>query len=402
MKILFLQKRILFPTDNGGKVRTLNVVRYLARWHEVIYLCNLQPGEETYLGSMRELGVRLETLPWLETPRTSWRFYAELAANFASRYPFNVDKDYDPALRRRAQEIIDTEKVDLVICDFLQMTRNAVDLRGAAKVLFEHNVEAEIFERQALAAPWSTRWLFAYQHAKMRRWEGEAGRAFDAVIAVSERDVNIFRQRYGWQHVSAIDTAVDVQRLVPDESAERPDRVVFCASMDWPPNQDGVAWFVAEVWPRIRAARPQATFEIVGRNPPPSVRALAEQPGVSVSGTVPDVRPLVASASVVVVPLRVGGGTRIKIFEAMALGKAVVSTTLGAEGLPVTSGSDVVIADDPAELAQATVALLASAPERHRIGRAARQLVETKFSAEQVARQFEAICQTAIDLRAKN
>lgn len=398
MTILFLQKRILFPTDSGGKARTLNIVRYLARWHEMIYLCNLQQGEERYLDQMHALGVRLQTFRWRETPKNSPRFAIDLARNLFSPYPFNVDKDFDPALRLEAQETIDRRRIDLVICDFVQMARNAISLHGAPKVLFQHNVEAEIFDRHADRDPGFLRRRFmAYQAKKMRRFEGEAGRAFDGVIAVSQRDREQFERRYGWRHVEAIDTAVDLDFFQPDRVPELPGRVVFVGSMDWLPNQDGMEFFVRDVWPLVRQRLPHALFEIVGRNPPPSIRQMGEVPGVSVSGTVPDVRPLVGSASVVVVPLRIGGGTRIKIFEAMAQGKPIVSTTLGAEGLPVTSGRDIVIADEPRALSDAIVALLEDQAARRRIGDTARRLVEEHFSAERVARQFEAICLKVVE-----
>ncbi len=125
MKILFLQKRVLFPADTGGRIRTLNIIRHLARWHEVVYLCNLQPGEEEFVSAMEELGVRLITIPWREVPRGSLGFYRDLALNLLSPYPFNVDKDFDPTLRARAEELLAAETFDLVVCDFVQMARNA-------------------------------------------------------------------------------------------------------------------------------------------------------------------------------------------------------------------------------------------------------------------------------------
>ena len=162
------------------------------------------------------------------------------------------------------------------------------------------------------------------------------------------------------------------------------------------PNEDGVEYFCSAIWPLIRERRPQAIFRIVGRNPSPRVQRLAEVPGVEVSGTVPDVRPMLAAASVVVVPLRVGGGTRIKIFEALAMEKGVVSTSLGAEGLPVESGVNIELADAPRHFADAVVELLEDEQRRRRLGEAGRELVEARFSTESVARQFEAICQSAI------
>lgn len=400
MKILFLQKRPLFPTNDGGKVRTLNIVRHLARWHDVTYLCNIQPGEEESLEEMQKLGLRVITVPWKETPRWSFGFYRDLALNVFSRYPFNVGKDYDGRLRAKAIGLLAEEPFDLVICDFVQMARNAIGLPGPPKVLFQHNVEAEIFQRHAKTdAGWLRRKYMALQWRKMRRFEAQAGREFDAVVAVSERDKQIFEQQYGWRHVQTIDTAVDTEFYQPNGKAEHPDRLVFVGSMDWLPNYDGVQYFVRNIWPRIRAAKPKATFQIVGRNPNETIRRLAELDGIEVTGNVPDVRPYLARASVVVVPLLVGGGTRLKIFEAMAMEKTIVSTTLGAEGLTITPGKHLELADDPHEFAKKVVGLLTNHQCRFQMARAAREHVCRYFSAETIAGQFERICQEILKLR---
>ena len=398
MKILFLQKRPLFPADMGGKIRTLNVLRFLAQWHDVTYLCNVQAGEESGVEQMREIGLRVETVPWIETPRGTWKFYGELAANLFSPYPYNVDKDFDPQLRRRAEELLAAEPYDLVVCDFVQMARNAIGLPAAAKVLFEHNVEAQIFQRHAQQDEgWLRRKYMALQWRKMRRFEGDAGREFDAVVAVSRQDKETYVRDYGWDHVHVIDTAVDLDFFQPDPAAETPQRIVFVGSMDWLPNQDGVRHFFERVWPLILKRCPEEQFRVVGRNPTPMVEQLGRTPGVEIMGTVPDIRPYLAEAAVAVVPLLVGGGTRLKIFEAMAMQKAVVSTPLGAEGLDVTSGVDVQLVDAGREFADAVVDLLTDDDKRRKMAAAARRLVEENYSAETIARQFEVICRDAVN-----
>lgn len=398
MNILFLQKRPLFPADMGGKIRTLNVLRYLAQWHQVTYLCNVQDGEEQGVDQMRELGLDVVTLPWRETARGTLRFCSELAANLFSPHPYNVDKDYDPALHSKATELLASGQFDLLVCDFVQMARNAIGLDVPASILFEHNVEAEIFRRHAEQdSGWLRRKYMGLQWKKMQRFEAEAGRQFDTVVAVSRRDQQIYEQEYGWNHVQVIDTAVDLDFFQPDLPVEQPSRVVFVGSMDWLPNQDGVCHFVEKIWPAVRAKCPDAQFRVVGRNPPPAVEQLAQVAGVEVMGTVPDIRPYLAEAAVAVVPLLVGGGTRLKIFEAMAMQKAVVSTPLGAEGLEVTSGQDVLLAEADADFADSLVELLHDTPKRNALAAAARQLVEENYSAESVARQFESICQATVD-----
>ena len=400
MKILFLNKRLLFPLNFGGNIRTLNVLRYLAQWHDVTYVSNIQPGEEGYAAQMRELGLRLETIPWRETPRASWRFWAKLAANLGSVYPYSANKEYDRRLRQKVDELLSQESYDLVICDFVQISRNVMGLTSPPRILFQHNVEAQIFERHAHSdRNWLRRRYMGLQWKKMRRFEDSAGRQYDAVIAISNQDRDKFETDYGWDHVHVIDTAVNTEFFSPNGQAEQQDRLVFVGSLDWLPNQDGVRHFVERIWPEVLRRRPEATFQIVGRNPPRSLERLEETPGVELVGSVPDVRPYVGNASVFVVPLLVGGGTRLKIFEAMAMGKAVVSTSLGAEGLPVTNGEHIQLADSPENFAARVVELLEDATRRREQADRGRRLILQNFSAETVARQFEEICQSVVTTR---
>src|SRR5262249_6700859 len=180
--------------------------------------------------------------------------------------------------------------------------------------------------------------------------------------------------------VRAIPTGVDVAYWSSDGRPEAPASLVFTGSMDWYPNEDAVLYFVDVILPRIRDDVPNVSLTVVGRNPTARLRRLGERAGVRVTGTVGGVRPEVAEAGVCVVPLGVGGGTRLKIFEALAMEKAVVSTSIGAEGLPVVSGEHAVIADDPFEFARAVVRLLQHPDERRRLGTAGRRLVEERYS----------------------
>jgi glycosyltransferase involved in cell wall biosynthesis len=395
MKILFTHKQILFPRDTGGKIRVLNLLRHLARWHEIVYLCNLRPGEEAYLPQMEALGLRVEGVPRQDSRRRSPRYYGEAVLNLASPHPFTVARNLDPALRARAEALVRDEGFDLMICDGVQMTPHFVDL-PVPKILFQHNAEAQLLERHARHDPtWLRRRYMAAQYRKMHRFEGRYGARFDAVIAVSEPDRQAFERDYGWHHVRAIDTAVDLDYFRPAGRAEQGNLVAFVGSMDWLPNQDAVRFFLEDIWPGIRARRPDATFQVIGRDPPAGLRRLSGRDGVEVVGTVPDVRPYLEEAAVVVVPILVGGGTRLKIYEAMAMGKAVVSTTIGAEGLVYTPGEHLLVADDPADFTDAVVGLLAD-PRRRQLGESARRLVNDCFSSETVARQFESICQDTL------
>jgi glycosyltransferase involved in cell wall biosynthesis len=235
----------------------------------------------------------------------------------------------------------------------------------------------------------------------MEHYEREALRSFDSVIAVSERDAKQFRERYGLASVATIPTGVDLDFFAwnepPPVDAANPPTVVFTGSMDWEANVDGVRFFLGEVWPRIQAQVPEARFVVVGRNPPPAlVEQARAQRGVDFTGFVDDVRPYARAAHAFVIPLRVGGGTRIKAFEAMAMGCPVVSTAIGIEGLDVTDGEHFLQRDSAQQQADAVVELLRNAELRRKLSQQARQRVEAKFGHRVAAEVFEQACLAAM------
>ena len=298
-----------------------------------------------------------------------------------------------PAVRDEVRRLMTANSVDLCIADFLCAVAN-VPLGGAVPVvLFQHNVEHLIWRRlsELERKPWR-RMLFEIEWRKLRRREAEACAGSDLTIAVSEQDRHRLASLAPGARVSPISTGVDTSYFMPDGTAQLPARLVFTGSMDWHPNEDAVLYFIDAILPRIRSEVPQASFAVVGRNPSDRLRAAGERSGVLITGTVDDVRPFVREAAVYVVPLRAGGGTRLKIFEALSLGKAVVSTTVGAEGLGLASGRDAVIADGPADFASAVVSLLRDPRRREALGTAGRRLVESRYTWTHVAREFETLC----------
>jgi glycosyltransferase involved in cell wall biosynthesis len=216
----------------------------------------------------------------------------------------------------------------------------------------------------------------------------------DYVLTVSENNRASFAPYVDPRRISVIPTGVDTEYFQPGVLSgpvpEQPDTMVFTGSMDWMPNEDGVAYFVAKILPLIRAQIPEAVFWAVGRQPPRRLQALASD-SVVVTGAVEDIRPYLAKAALCVVPLRSGSGTRIKIFEAMAMGKAVISTTMGAEGLPVRHGENIILADDPADFTRQVIQLMRDPQRRARLGRAARRLVEEHYGWPSVAARFDQI-----------
>jgi glycosyltransferase involved in cell wall biosynthesis len=260
-------------------------------------------------------------------------------------------------------------------------------------VIFTHNVESEIWRRYAETKRGRLRRaLYRTQYRRMLRFEQRTLARFDGVLAVSGADRDTLERLYP-ESLRArpwvVPTGVDTEYFAPAAGAERPSHLVFTGSMDWLPNEDAMLFFYREVLPRIRAEVPDVSLSIVGRAPTRAVARLADDPRIEVTGRVADVRPHVRDAAVYVVPLRIGGGTRLKIFEAMSMGKAVVSTTVGAEGLDVRDGEHVVLADGAEAFARRVVDLLKDVARRRRIEAAARALVLSQYDWARVAADLE-------------
>ena len=395
MKILFLQKRLLFPHNTGGKIRSLGVLRFLAKRHEVTYVCNLLPEERPFVDQMKSIGVKLKTVDWVEAPRRSLSFAWLATKNLFSTWPLNVDKDFDVRLRQVVEQEVANGNYDLLICDFVQMARNCLGV-ALPKLLFQHNVEAEIFERLSKRYRGIFSRYLKVQASRMKRFEKTAGDDFDNVVAVSERDQQRFIDDYDWRNVDVIDTAVDTNYFKPSESLKR-SGVVFVGSMDWPPNVDGVHHFVSRVWPKVKELMNGIPLTIVGRNPPAAIKKYDGHLDIKVTGTVADIRPYLESNAVGVVPLFSGGGTRLKIFEYMAMKLPVVSTSLGAEGLGVRDEEHLLIRDDDQTFADALIRLCESETKRQQLSSQAYELVCSQFSSEAIGEQFEECCLRAVD-----
>ena len=406
MRILWLNPNLLLPLDKGGKLRTWHLMRHLAERHEITYLSFADPRTSpAEREGMREVCAHLQVVPRTDPAKGSLAFYADAAARLVDPLPYAAGKYRSAEYREKVESLLATGRFDLVVCDFLVPAVNLPRKLPCPSVLFTHNVEAEIwrrhYERQTDAV---RRFLFQQQWRRMLRFEGATVSRFDLVLAVSDTDRDTLQHLYGdtlQAPVVTVATGVDTTFFAPSAAPSlSPHHLVFTGSMDWIPNEDAMTHFCADILPRIRAEQPDVTLSIVGRAPTPTVQLLAKVPGVTVTGRVDDVRSYIESASVYVVPIRIGGGTRLKIFEAMSMGKAVVSTTVGAEGLPVTHGKDVWIADTPDAFASAVLALLRDPARRVQLERAARELVVTHYDWSAVAGQLEEALETAAGRRA--
>jgi sugar transferase (PEP-CTERM/EpsH1 system associated) len=398
MRILWLKSDLLLPLDKGGKLRTWHLMRHLARRHEITYLAFREPDQPAAdVEGMKEVAARVETVTRREPAKGTLRFYLDAALHLVDPLPYAVGKYRSAEYRRRLDALLAEGNFDLIVCDFLFPAVNLPRRLPCPAVMFTHNVESEIWRRHAeTKSGLIGRLLYGAQHRRMLRYERRELARFDGILAVSDADRETFARLYPGaisQPVHVVPTGVDTDYFEPSPSDATSHAMVFTGSMDWLPNEDAMLYFCREVMPAIRAELPDASLAIVGRTPTPAVKRLAEERGVTVTGRVDDVRPHMKDAAVYIVPLRIGGGTRLKIFEAMAMGKAVVSTTIGAEGLPVTDGEHVRLADDPAAFARAVVHLMRDLDDRRRIEAAARALVVARYDWSAVAGELESALQ---------
>jgi glycosyltransferase involved in cell wall biosynthesis len=393
MKILWVNPHFLHPTTKGGQIRTLEMLRHLHRWHEIHYVALENPAEPEGLARSLEYCSRAYPIPHSLPTRGSAAFVWQAAGNLLDPLPLAITRYRSAAMKSEVARLLATGTFDRLVADFLFAAPNVPSLSQA--LLFQHNVETTIWDRHLENAHSAVaRAFFRIQRNRMARYEGSACRQSAHVVAVSSQDAQRFRTMFQAKRVSEVPTGVDIASFTrpKDQTFEHKADLVFVGSMDWLPNIDGCNYFVREILPLIRRKRPNFTLAIVGRSPGSGILEMARtDPGILVSGTVPDIRPYLWGCSVSIVPLRIGGGTRLKIYEAMAAQTPIVSTTIGAEGLPVLHGTNLYLADTPEAFAQHCLDLLDSPSARQKMAQNAYHMVSSRFSWENAARIFEAI-----------
>ncbi|HEY7054875.1 MAG TPA: glycosyltransferase [Vicinamibacterales bacterium] len=394
MRILWLKSDLLLPLDKGGKLRTWHLLRHLATRHDITYLSFASPDESpAHIDAMREVARSVHAIARSQPQKGSLRFWASAALRLFDPLPYAVGAYRSRAFASKVRALMRNGGFDLVVSDFVLPAVNLPARPPCPSVVFTHNVESEIWRRHAEnKAGWLMRSLYRTQYRRMLRFEGRALSRFDGVLAVSAADAETLRRLYPHAiktPIHVVQTGVDTEFFQPVTSEVMPKSLVFTGSMDWLPNEDAMLFFCREILPRIREQEPGVSLTIVGRAPTPAVARLAQDPAITVTGRVDDVRPHLANGTVYIVPLRIGGGTRLKIFEAMAMGKAVVSTAIGAEGLPVRDGEHLVLADDPDVFASAVLRLFRNHDRRRAIETAARSLVVTQYDWAAVATDLD-------------
>ncbi len=396
MRILWLKTELLHPVDKGGKIRTYHMLRALRRQHHITYL-TLDDGTAAPNAAdlSQEYCHELVTIPHVTPEKFTLGFYRDILVGLAAAEPYAIRKYRSKEMENRVRALTGGGRFDVVVCDFLAPSLNVPRKLPCGTVLFQHNVEAMIWKRHSeVQRGVLARAYLRRQWRLMRKFEEGECRRFDHVVAVSPEDRETMRREYGVETVDDVPTGVDVEFFRPEPGVTpEPDSLVFTGSMDWLPNQDAIRFFAGEVMPLIARERPNVKLTVVGRKPSPELIELARRdPAVTVTGRVDDVRPYMQAAAVYIVPIRIGGGTRLKIFEAMAMERPIVSTRVGAEGLPVEDGRNMLVADSAADFARAVVTLLSDADKARTIAEYAARQVREHYGWDRVAERFAEIC----------
>jgi glycosyltransferase involved in cell wall biosynthesis len=390
-----VDEELPYPPTSGKRIRTLNLTLRLAARHKLTYLChrNADPAEaEEAKRFFAANGIRTVVVERRVPPKSGLSFHARLAANLLSPLPYSVASHDSVELRRALQEHAATQHVDLWHCEWTPYAQ-ALRAVGGKRVVVAHNVESVIWRRYYETETSALRrWYIGRQWRKFERFERRALGEAERTIAVSDIDAERFRAEFGLTRVPVVENGVDTQYFQPSASRRNPARLLFLGSLDWRPNLDGVHLLLDTVFPEVRRAVPDATLAIVGRNPADTLRRqIAALPGVELFGSVPDVRPFLAECGMLVVPLRIGGGSRLKILEALAAGVPVVSTRVGAEGLQLEAGRDLTVVEGVGDLAAALIDGIRDYPRLTAEAESGREVVLERYDWDRLADQLEQV-----------
>jgi sugar transferase (PEP-CTERM/EpsH1 system associated) len=389
MRILMISPFLPSATSSGGRIRNFHLLRGLAARHEVTLFTAVNDDRERDLASGLRTYCREVISVLVPTNRRPLR--AHVAGMFSSA-PYYRATMPSRAIAEALYRATERERYDAVQVELLQSAHLGAQLRGVPKVIDMHNVESVYYRRLVKhVRPGLEKFLLLTDAVKLPRYQQRVLRGYDEILAVSEVDALQLRQLLPQASISVIPNGVDVEEFRPQAVAEDPNLLVFTATFTYLPNVDAMMFFCREVLPVIRRAVPDVRLCVVGQHPGPEIQRLEAIPGIEVTGWVPDVRPYLAKAAVAIVPIRLGSGTRIKALEAMSMGKAVVSTALGAEGLQVRPGQDIEIADGTEAFAGATITLLRDAARRARMGAQARLTVTGQYSWSAIASRLDEV-----------
>lgn len=400
MRILLLTQVLPFPPDAGPKVKTYNLLQYFARHHEVTLVSLVRSeAEAARADALRGCCAAVHTV---QLHRSRRRDLMHLAGSMLSGDSFLMRRDESRELHALLHELTSRQSFDIVHADQLNMAQFAVDLPVGARVIDQHNAVWTIVQRMAEHSNYAKRVGLELEARRLRRYEARICARFDGMLAVSAPDLAFLELAATEAGVTLpptaiIPIAVDARGAPPVSRHPQPTSILSMATMFWPPNVDGVLWFAHEVYPLVKAAFPAARFDVVGARPPARVRRLGTtDPSINVTGYVEDPQPHLEAAAALIVPVRAGGGMRVKILEALARGLPIVSTTIGYEGITLSPGRHLLVGDTPAAFAEALIAVLRDPALGRRLAAAGRAVAETQYDWRVVNPQIERLYSAAL------
>lgn len=380
MKLLVVSPYLPSPTWGAG-IRNYYLLKALASKHTVslLLLADANRIEASDLSELKGFMKTLQVIPRSALLSKRSQQLIDVLHGKSHILSTNIVKEVQGAL----DALLAGERYDIVFFESVTMAGYRLP-KDVHVVIDQHNIEYELrhrmFQRET---DWSRKWYNWLESRLIKPVELERCRQANVVLVTSERERLLLKQMLPHGVIEVIPNGVDTKIFHKTQhEQEIPGRVVFTGTMDYYPNKEAVLFFAERCWPLILAQVPDATWQIVGAYPPPEVQRLAELPGVTVTGAVPDVRPYLVASSVVIAPIRVGSGTRLKILEALAMQKGLVSTSIGCEGLDVISGEHLLVADQPHAFADAVITLMRDVKMRRSLGRAGRSLVKATYSWE--------------------
>ena len=385
MRILVVSPFLPYPPNWGFGKRVYHLMEVLSRTHSVSLLTYADESDADHIAALKAFCGAVHTVP-SRTPRFGKRL-AQLRS-VASPRSFQRRSTYSDAMQRKLDELVKSEPFDIIQVESSQMACFEFDPRSVV-VLDEHNVEYELYYRMYQSERSAMRRLFSwFEYYKFRREEVASWRTAAGCLMSSAREMEILRRVSPMTPVTVVPNAVDTDYFKPAEEPVDPDAIVFTGLMKYRPNVDAAIFFVGEILPRILVRRPTATFYLVGGDAPPAVTRLASR-NVVVTGSVDDVRPYVQKAAVVVVPLRMGSGTRLKVLEGLSMGKPMVSTSLGCEGIDLVHREHLLIADEPRSFASAVLELMSKPDTAATLGAHGRNLMLQRYRWEAAAHELD-------------
>ena len=396
MKVLLLTQVLPYPPDSGPKIKTWNVLKYLAQHHEVTLVSFVRGDQSADAIQLKNYCRAVHTVP---INRGAWSDGRYMIQSLVTRQPFLMVRDDRIAMRKVIQKVTAQTQFDIVHVDQLNMAQYAGRVTGAGKILDAHNALWLLYKRLwETMAPGPKKWLLGRDWRLLKQYEGEICRSFGGLLTVSREDKVALQEAAGKPlEATVIPIAIDTDEVVKVRRCAEADHILHIGTMFWPPNIDGILWFLREIFPLIQAKRPQTTLDLVGAKPPPEIMAYSSNgAGINVTGYVADPTPFYEATGVMVVPLRAGGGMRVKILNALAQGLPIVSTTLGCEGIAVEPGRHLLVADTPEAFAQATLDLLEDKRLASELGDNGRHLIQSTYDYRAACRPLEALYQHAI------